>query len=820
MQVHDTISVRSVLSTPSPVEEEPVAPDGFEVAASPVAPSLAPSVDYAAMEEVPVEVAHDPSVAPVLPTLDELMRQQRTRLQGADARELVVDRMQKAERVLRRDTLEALPEWAAGKASFPWADAQRSADVQALARALNLTLPASSEEAQARRLRFERMEKEGFEETARVAGIPADAIEHILAGRNEEDRYDRFDDYHRTAEGLEGFEEVVADALVFGTPAGEGALAWSDNAVERQVAFGVNVGVLSDAVLADIDDAADALFAGSDTLSAEGLATAVALRVSPDRLSEVEQQQIIGATSFVNLGADVDTRRERAAQVIASFVTLDRAGRPPTLRRELERDVLAVHENLTGGHKHYEAVARVVGVPGEHKQALGDGFEFELTNDANGEAQWGRHWKEDQGVFQTIASIALSVASFIPSPIAPFAQAANAVMGAVQAVKSGNVLGIVGAGLGVVTSLAGAVGRGLGAAAGKAIDIAKKGLGAVRAVVSGDPLAIAGAVAGLSNDPLAQRAGAGLDIAGAVKSGDPAGIVDAFLGAAKVERSLQTAPSQVVLPPSEAELQAEPLPPGLEGVDLAALDAHIFGGEGVRLAADGLLALRFGAHGLPAVEGVPTVDVDQRTQAELDAIVAQTPQLNDAGVTITREGVFAGGELLFGPGEEVLFTEADGFLQAATLDGSDEAGWVGRYVFFEDGALLPFDGLAGAGGVPSEETMRTNLFAGGGVYFPEETVETQHYLRQVLGFDFSLDAAGTTLIIAHDGDEVARQAVNPGSLFDVVEGPDDELPQVQLTVTNAEGGSRRLLLSPLGTVTNADPDTPPPSGWRFDDLPR
>ncbi|MEQ9501552.1 MAG: hypothetical protein RIT81_32075 [Deltaproteobacteria bacterium] len=543
---------------PPPVAVDTVAPP---VETPDVAPGVLPTVDYSAIPEVVIAEGHALENAPVLPSSSLILKAATTDAASGMGPSDKADLRHAVNRALGEageTQLEALSDWVAGREAYPWGDDAATDALLAIADPLKLKRGFSDRERTDNFLRFERLvdDDRGFATAAAEAGIPPEAIEHIEAGPTESAKYDRYRRYQQTQHVLDGLAEVASDLLVEGTPAGEGSLAWSDNAVDRQVQFGENVGVLTEPVLADIAGAADALFATGDEVAPEALATAIALRVPPERLDEVEQMQIIGASNYVNLGEDVEARRDRAEKVIASFVTLDRAGRPPTLKSELERDLLSVHENLTGGHKHYDAIAPFVGVPGEHAQELGGGFEFELTNDANGEAQWGRHWKKKKGVFGTIASLALSVASFIPSPIAPIAQAASAVLGAVNAVKNGSLLGIVGAGLGAVTSLAGAVGQGISKAASTAIDFAKKGIGTVQAVVSGDPLAIAGAVAGFSDDPLAQRAGAGIGIVGAAKSGDPAGIVDAFLGAAKVERSLQTAPPPVVPPPPEAELRA------------------------------------------------------------------------------------------------------------------------------------------------------------------------------------------------------------------------------------------------------------------------
>ncbi|MEQ9501546.1 MAG: hypothetical protein RIT81_32045 [Deltaproteobacteria bacterium] len=511
-----------------------------------VAAALLPSVDYGAIATIPVDEAHALVHAPVLPSsrqvLDSAVAQATMGLGPADASDLRRD----VTRALGDDgeeRLATLTDWVADRRPYPWADDATTDVLLAVAGPLKLESRSSEPERQVGYLAFERLldDPRGFVAAAEEAGIPAAAAEHIATGPTVSAQYDRYERFQQTRFVLERLAEVAADRLVEGTPAGEGALAWSDNAVERQVRFGENVGVLGEDVLADIDGATDALFAGRDTLDPSALAAAIALRVTPDRLDEVEQMQILGAANFVNLGESLDARRERAAKVIASFVTLDRAGRPPTERIELERDLRSVHDNLTGGHKHYDAIASFVGIPGEHARKLQDGFEFELTNDASGQAQWGRHWKKKRGVFDTIANIALSLASFIPSPIAPIAALASSVIGAVQAVKSGNLLGIVSAGLGAVGGIANTIGRGVSQATHTAIDFAKRGLGAVRAAVSGDPLAISGALAGLSDDPLAQRVGAGLGIVDSVRSGDPAGIVGAFVGAAEVERSVETA---------------------------------------------------------------------------------------------------------------------------------------------------------------------------------------------------------------------------------------------------------------------------------------
>jgi LysM repeat protein len=139
----------------------------------------------------------------------------------------------------------------------------------------------------------------------------------------------------------------------------------------------------------------------------------------------------------------------------------------------------------------YDRVAPYIGVPGKFKIPLDKSGKrtLRLRNDANGNVEHADYKKKKSSFFKKALGAVLTVASIIPSPIQPFAAAANGIMGAINGFKSGNIIGGLASAAGAFAGVAGGLGKMVGGTAlnatAKTLGGASKVLGGISAVANG-----------------------------------------------------------------------------------------------------------------------------------------------------------------------------------------------------------------------------------------------------------------------------------------------------------------------------------------------
>jgi LysM repeat protein len=277
---------------------------------------------------------------------------------------------------------------------------------------------------------------------------------------------------------------------------GESAIPWTKSAIDRTNAYGEKKGVINDAIKADSEKTADTLLGineGSNLsgppvkMDARAYGQALVERIPANRINEASA---VGAVNYINNAKTLGEQKERVAGTLQSFQTLDKVGRSPTTMAEKVKDLGNVSPELVrelGGsraNRAYDRVAPYVGVPGKFKIPLDKSGKrtLRLRNDANGNVEKADYKKKKTSFFKKALGAVLTVASIIPSPIQPFAAAANGVMGAINGFKSGNVLGGLASAAGAFAGVAGGIGKMVG---GTALNATAKTLGGASRVLGG-----------------------------------------------------------------------------------------------------------------------------------------------------------------------------------------------------------------------------------------------------------------------------------------------------------------------------------------------
>jgi len=466
-----------------------------------------------------------------------------------------------------------LPQAAAAQGQVPWNDPQAMADLKTisgyrpddklydLAKAardgdgsINDTYGVAYQADRAESLR----EKDPAKYEAQLREeLPPGGYEYVNAGKTPEERKERYATAMLAKGTLGEVAQLQQRALDNGKPAGKASIPWSNHSVERTVEYGHKTGVLNKEIQQDAVRTADVVLglgAGADLngppvqMRPEMFAVAVAQRIPEERINPA---QLAGAMSYINGAQTLGEQRARAAGALQSFQVLDKAGRPPLTGYQKFEDLNAVSpklgEALKGygnykANKVYDQVSQLVGVPGEHKLQIDARNTITLNNDENGNVESAKFKQKKESTLKKMGGMVLGALSVIPSPLQPFAAVINMAYSAAQAVKSGNIIGAVGA-------VAGAVAGGLGGIVSQGVQSAARVVGQVADVASAiknkNPAGIIGSVAGAVSNfaggvatslgDTAKKAIAVGSSVNALRNGDIGGALGAAAGLANSE---------------------------------------------------------------------------------------------------------------------------------------------------------------------------------------------------------------------------------------------------------------------------------------------
>lgn len=298
---------------------------------------------------------------------------------------------------------------------------------------------------------------------------------------------------------------------------------WSDYAVDMSLARGVEQQGVTQPQLAANDAAAKALLESGGPLEPADLARAV--RDAGVPLEQQDPNQLVAAARYVNGATDPSMQSERLYKTLSVFNVLDTIGAPKLTQAEtaeVAKQALGLNpgalldKKMADAGKRADALQQLALVAntgqGESKLKVGD---YDVKLKIGADQQIEKVEAKKPGIWAKVGRIALTVASVVPSPIMPFAIAANAALSAGSAIKNKNWLG---AAIGVAGAFVGGVGA-LGAkVASKGVQAAASVMEKVSKVAGGVQQTIAAVKAKSAGGLLGGLASAAAGAAGFVKN--------------------------------------------------------------------------------------------------------------------------------------------------------------------------------------------------------------------------------------------------------------------------------------------------------------
>lgn len=362
---------------------------------------------------------------------------------------------------------------------------------------------------------------EAFTQRLKDSGMTEDDIARLMA------------ELQPPVDGPAALTQEEADRIGKGLQGRPPQTFWVDRAINTLNERGQQQGILSEEARKTNQSVTEKLFSPHLEVDPNAPRTevppailAASARDAGLSLEKLDPNQLLSATRFINEGGSLQEQRERMTRVLDNLTILN-AGKLPQLEVNDVKGILWDMARV-GGHsidniarnpsdlqRAFEDVAQGFNAgAGDYKVKIGK-HDVKFTVDesqgyveGSGSTKGPGFWGTVGPILKTAVTAGAVAASFlIPgaagATVALVLRGASAAISAVDAVRSGSVLGAVGAiaagvgvGLGGVAQAAGAAGKGLETAA-KTANLVARGSQGIQAIQSGSIAGLAGGILNL-----------------------------------------------------------------------------------------------------------------------------------------------------------------------------------------------------------------------------------------------------------------------------------------------------------------------------------
>ncbi len=353
------------------------------------------------------------------------------------------------------------------------------------------------------------------------------------SGMTEDDIAKLMSELQPPAEGGAGLTQEEADRIGTGLQGRPPQTFWVDRAINTLNERAQQQGMLSEEARKTNQSVSEKLFAphlevdpSAPRSEVPPALLAASARDAGLSLEKLDPNQLLSATRFINEGGTLQEQRERMTRVLDNLTVLN-SGRLPQLEVNDVKGILWDMARV-GGHsidniaknpsdlqRAFQDVAQGFNAgPGDYKVKIGK-HDVKFSVDENQGYIEGTGTTKGPGFWGTVGPIlktAVTAGAVAASFLVPGAagatlglvlRGASAAISAVDAVRSGSVLGAVGAiaagvgvGLGGIAQAAGAASKGLETAA-KAANLVARGSQGIQAIQSGSIAGLAGGILNL-----------------------------------------------------------------------------------------------------------------------------------------------------------------------------------------------------------------------------------------------------------------------------------------------------------------------------------